>query len=64
MSQKRSNPKTVRRPKAAPSGLKKKRPAKPDGLSVKQTARKLDQVSRQFDAAVDSLRGKLDAVGE
>lgn len=64
MAQKSRNPKTVRRAKATPSGLKKKRPAKTGGPSAKQAARKLDQVSRQFDAAVDGLRGKLDAVGE
>lgn len=61
---KKSQPEDGSAGEGHPSGLKKKRPAKTGGPSAKQAARKLDQVSRQFDAAVDGLRGKLDAVGE
>lgn len=57
------NGKTSKRAKARGRG-KKNVPAKHVNAHAKQSARTLDRVSRKFDAAVESLRGNLNVVGE
>ncbi len=61
----------VARSKKVPLKLKGKRAAKkpvtlpkPVVPGSKQAARKLDQLSRKYDAAVEKLRGNLDILGE
>ena len=43
---------------------KKSAPAKVVNTAAKQSARKLDRVTRKFDAAVENLRGNLEVVSE
>ena len=57
------NSKVLQRSKASGVG-KKNRPAKQVNADTKQSARKLDRVSRMFDAAVEKLRGNLEVVGD